>query len=58
MTEEELKTSKKYYSKLNELSLKEKELQQTHSIDEAYKDNEFKRNLEDHISKSINLHKK
>ena len=42
MTEEELKTIKKYYSKLNELSVKEQKLQQTHSIDEAYKDNEFK----------------
>ncbi|HET6228114.1 MAG TPA: low affinity iron permease family protein [Bacteroidia bacterium] len=53
MTEEELKTIKKYYSKLNELSLKEKKLQQTHSIDEAYKDNEFKKDLEEQISDFI-----
>jgi low affinity Fe/Cu permease len=53
MTEEELKTIKKYYSKLNELSLKEQKLKQTHSIDEAYKDNEFKRDLEDQISACI-----
>jgi phosphoketolase len=54
MTEEELKTIKKYYSKLNELSVKEQKLQQTHSIDEAYKDNEFKKDLEGHISNLIN----
>jgi low affinity Fe/Cu permease len=54
MTEEELKTIKKYYSKLNELSIKEQKLQQTHSIDEAYKDNEFKKDLEGHISTLIN----
>jgi low affinity Fe/Cu permease len=54
MTEEELKTIKKYYSKLNELSVKEQKLQQTHSIDEAYKDNEFKKDLEGHISTLIN----
>ena len=54
MTEEELKTIKKYYSKLNELSVNEQKLQQTHSIDEAYKDNEFKKDLEGHISNLIN----
>jgi low affinity Fe/Cu permease len=54
MTEDELKTIKKYYSKLNELSVKEQKLQQTHSIDEAYKDNEFKKDLEGHISNLIN----
>lgn len=59
MTEEELKTIKKYYSKLNELSVKEQKLQQTHSIDEAYKDNEFKKDLEGHISNLIkNVEKK
>jgi low affinity Fe/Cu permease len=54
MTEEELRTIKKYYSKLNELSLREQKLQQTHSIDEAYKDNEFKKDLEDQITTFIN----
>jgi low affinity Fe/Cu permease len=57
MTEEELKTIKKYYSKLNELSLKEQKLQQSHSIDEAYKDNEFKKDLEEQISTFINKDK-
>jgi low affinity Fe/Cu permease len=42
MTEDELKVIKKYYSKLSELAMKEKSLQQTHSIDEARKDSEFK----------------
>jgi low affinity Fe/Cu permease len=58
MTEEELKIIKKYYSKLNELSLREQNLQQTHSIDEAYKDNEFKKELEDQLSTFINMGKK
>jgi low affinity Fe/Cu permease len=58
MTEEELRTIKKYYSKLNELSVREQKLQQTHSIDEAYKDNEFKKDLEKQISDLINKDKK
>lgn len=58
MTEEELKTIKKYYSKLNELSIKEQKLQQTHSIDEAYKDNEFKKDLEDQITALLKNDKK
>jgi low affinity Fe/Cu permease len=45
MTEEELQTIKKYYTKLNELSLKEKKLQTSHSIDEAYNDAKFKNEL-------------
>jgi low affinity Fe/Cu permease len=47
MTEEELKVIKKYYSKLNEISMKEESLQQTHSIDEARKDHHIKKTLEE-----------
>jgi low affinity Fe/Cu permease len=35
MTEDELRAIKKYYSKLNKISIKEKKLQQLRSIDEA-----------------------
>jgi low affinity Fe/Cu permease len=35
LTEEELKVIQKYYLKLSELAMKERNLQQTHSIDEA-----------------------
>ena len=58
MTEEELKTIKKYYAKLNELSVKEKKLQTSHSIDEAYKDAEFKKQLEEQISAIVDLDKR
>ncbi|MCE3226372.1 MAG: low affinity iron permease family protein [Bacteroidetes bacterium] len=36
LTEEELKTIQKYYFKLSELAMKEKNIQQSHSIDEAH----------------------
>ncbi|MEO6904334.1 MAG: low affinity iron permease family protein [Bacteroidia bacterium] len=55
MTEDELKTIKKYYDKLNEISLKRNNLQTTHSIDEAYKDSEFKKDLEEQISNIVDL---
>lgn len=45
MTEEELKVIRKYYSKLSEMARKDKSLQQTHSIEEAERDAEFKRDL-------------
>ena len=47
MTEDELKVIKKYYSKLSEISKNEDSLQQTHSIDEAKKDHEIKKTLEE-----------
>ena len=49
MTEEELRVIKKYYRQLNEISMKEDSLQQTHSIDEARKDSDFKKEFEDTI---------
>jgi low affinity Fe/Cu permease len=36
LTEEELRTIQKYYFKLSELAMKEKNIQQSHSIDEAH----------------------
>lgn len=42
LTEDELKIIKKYYSKLNELAMKERNIQQSHSIDEAEQNNEAK----------------
>lgn len=58
MTEEELKTIKKYYSKLNEIALKEGALQQTHSIDEAEKQTELKKELEEKIETIFETEKK
>lgn len=42
LTEDELRTIKKYYSKLNELAMKERNIQQSHSIDEAEQNSELK----------------
>lgn len=57
MTEAELQTIKKYYSKLSEISMKEKNLQQTHSIDEAKKDTKFKKDLEETIETMVDKDK-
>ena len=57
MTEDELKTIKKYYSKLNEISLREKKLQETHSIDEAKRDSQFKKELEEVITIKVESEK-
>ncbi len=57
MTEAELQTIKKYYSKLSEISKNEKNLQQTHSIDEAKKDTEFKKDLEETIETIVEADK-
>lgn len=46
MTEDELKVIKKYYSKLSEMTMKEESLQQSHSIDEARENHEFKKQTE------------
>lgn len=43
MTEEEMNVIRKYYSKLSEIAKHDKDLQQTHSIEEAKKDHEFKK---------------
>jgi len=43
MSEEELKVIQKYYSHLSKVSMKEENLQQTHSIDEAEQNSEMKK---------------
>lgn len=43
MTEDELKVIKKYYCKLSEMTKNEESLQQSHSIDEAEENHEFKK---------------
>jgi low affinity Fe/Cu permease len=42
MTEDELKVIQKYYRKLSELALKERDVKQSHSIEEAHERNEEK----------------
>ncbi|MBL0744595.1 low affinity iron permease family protein [Chryseolinea lacunae] len=51
MTEDELKVIKKYYAHLSEYAKKEESLQQSHSIDEAAANHEFKKNMEDELKK-------
>jgi low affinity Fe/Cu permease len=46
MTEEELKVIQKYYTRLSEFTKKEESLIQSHSIDEAHEQHEFKKELE------------
>ena len=54
MTEEELKVIQKYYSKLKEFTKKEESLQQSHSIDEAHEQHEFKKDMEQELHDNIN----
>ena len=53
MTEDELKIIQKYYSRLSEISMKEKSLQQSHSIDEADQQHEMKKEMEEELEKKI-----
>ena len=50
MTEDELKVIKKYYRHLSEATKKEENLQQSHSIDEAQQQHEFKKVMEDELT--------
>jgi low affinity Fe/Cu permease len=50
MTEDELKVIKKYYRRLSEATKKEENLQQSHSIDEAQQQHEFKKVMEDELT--------
>lgn len=54
MTEEELKVIQKYYSKLKAKTSKEESLQQSHSIDEAEKMHELKKDIEENVTEEIN----
>jgi len=49
MTEDELKVIKKYYAHLSEFAKKEESLQQSHSIDEAHSNQQFKNEMEDEL---------
>src|ERR1700742_4638994 len=49
MSEEELKVIQKYYGRLSQMSMKEESLQQSHSIDEAGQQHEFKKEVEEEI---------
>lgn len=42
LTEEELRIIQKYYFRLSDLAMKERNIQQTHSIDEAQTNNDYK----------------
>ncbi|HEY1040385.1 MAG TPA: low affinity iron permease family protein [Bacteroidia bacterium] len=53
MTEEELKVIRKYYSKLSEMAKEDETLQQSHSIEEAEKDTEFKKIMDLKKGKTI-----
>lgn len=52
--EEELKIIQKYYTKLSMLTKDEETLQQSHSIDEAKKMNEMKKEAEHFIKENLN----
>jgi low affinity Fe/Cu permease len=49
MTEKELKTIHEFYSKLKEKTANEESLQQSHSIDEAGKMHELKKDIEEEV---------
>jgi low affinity Fe/Cu permease len=53
MSEEELKVIQKYYSRLNEITKNEENLQQSHSIDEARESNEIKKGREEDIREGL-----
>ncbi|MEO6453496.1 MAG: low affinity iron permease family protein [Ginsengibacter sp.] len=53
MTEEELKTIQKYYSKLKTSTTKEESLQQSRSIDEAQKMHGIKKDIEENTGNEI-----
>jgi low affinity Fe/Cu permease len=51
LSEEELKVLQKFYSQLSEMSMKEENLQVSHSIDEAEKHHERKQQFREKVSK-------
>ena len=53
MTEAELKTIQKYYTQLKLDTKKEESLQQSHSIDEADKQHELKKDIEQDVKKRV-----
>src|SRR4249919_3396794 len=57
MSEEELKVIQKYYSKLKLSTKHEESLQQSHSIDEAGKMHELKKDIEEDVKAKISKRK-
>jgi low affinity Fe/Cu permease len=53
LSEEEMKVIKKYYAALSDLTKKEENLQQSHSIDEALENNTLKKDIEDRVTSII-----
>ncbi|MEP6726108.1 MAG: low affinity iron permease family protein [Bacteroidota bacterium] len=53
ITEEELKVIQKYYSQLSDITKKEENLQQSHSIEEAREMNELKKDIEEEVKNTI-----
>jgi low affinity Fe/Cu permease len=53
MTEDELKVIHKYYSKLSDFTKKEETMQQSHSIDEAHEQHDFKKEMEKELVEKI-----
>ena len=51
MTEEEMKTIQKYYSKLSEVAKKENKMQQSHSIDGSHELHHLKNEMEQELKK-------
>jgi low affinity Fe/Cu permease len=53
MTEDELRVIHKYYSKLSDFTKKEETMQQSHSIDEAHEQHNFKKEMEKELKEKI-----
>jgi low affinity Fe/Cu permease len=53
MTEDELRVIHKYYSKLSDFTKKEETMQQSHSIDEAHEQHDFKKEMEHELKEKI-----
>lgn len=51
MTESEMKTIQKYYSKLSEFAMKENKMQQSHSIDGSHELHHLKNEMEEELKK-------
>ena len=54
MTEDELRVIQKYYGQLSEITKKEENLQQSHSIEEAHEHYEMKKEIEHKIEAELN----
>lgn len=53
MTEDELKVIHKYYAKLSDFTKKEETMHQSHSIDEAHEQHDFKKEMEKELDEKI-----